>query len=150
MRRKDREMDLQQTAELLDKGEYGILATIDADGQPYTTPLSYVYADNCIYFHCATEGHKLDNIKNNNIVSFCVVGRTKVLQEKFTTNYESAIVLGSASEIFGNEKEKALLLLVRKYSPEFIKEGVDYISKAADKTCVIKIEIQQLTGKARR
>lgn len=150
MRRKDREMDFQQTAKLLDKGEYGILATIDADGQPHTTPLSYVYSDNCIYFHCATEGHKLDNLKTSNSVSFCVVGETNVLQEKFTTNYESAIALGSASEIFGEEKEKALLSLVKKYSPDFIKEGTDYIARAANTTCVIKIEIQQLTGKARR
>ena len=43
--------------------------------QPYAVPLSYVFHDQCIYFHCATEGHKLDNIRANPAVSFCVVGQ---------------------------------------------------------------------------
>jgi len=150
MRRKDRETDSEQTIKLLKEGEYGVLATVDAEGQPYATPLSYVCTNNLIYFHCATEGHKLNNLRANKRVSFCVVGKTDVIQEKFTTNYESSIAFGSASEIFGDEKEKALLLLVKKYSPEFVKEGTDYIARAADKTGVIKIEIKQLTGKARQ
>ena len=33
------------------------------DGYAYGVPLNYVYVDNSIYFHCAKEGHKLDNIK---------------------------------------------------------------------------------------
>ena len=64
MRRKDRETDSEQTIKLLKEGEYGVLATVDAEGQPYATPLSYVCTNNLIYFHCATEGHKLNNLKS--------------------------------------------------------------------------------------
>ncbi len=49
-----------------------------------------------IYFHCAPEGHKLENLSGNNKVSFCVVGKTQVLPDKFATNYESVIVFGTA------------------------------------------------------
>ena len=150
MRRKDREMSTEETEQLLIAGEYGVLSTVDADGQPHSTPLNYVYADGCIFFHCALAGHKLENIKNNNKVAFCVVGRTEILPEKFSTNYESAVITGIAIESTGVEKEQALLYLVNKYSPDFIKEGMEYISLAAAKTRVLKIKIVLLTGKARK
>ncbi|MFL0197848.1 pyridoxamine 5'-phosphate oxidase family protein [Clostridium sp. WILCCON 0269] len=72
--------------EILINGEYGVLATNGEDGYNYATALNYVYINDKIYFHCATEGHKLDNIKVNNKVSFCVVGKTQVVPNKFTSN----------------------------------------------------------------
>jgi nitroimidazol reductase NimA-like FMN-containing flavoprotein (pyridoxamine 5'-phosphate oxidase superfamily) len=47
---------------ILNKGEYGVLSTVSAEGQPYGTPLNYCLIDDSIYFHCATEGHKLKNL----------------------------------------------------------------------------------------
>lgn len=91
MRRKDREINQQEAADLLDKAEYGLLSTVDRDGQPYGVPLSYFYKENAIYFHCAVDGQKLDNIRDNAKVSFCAIGRTKVLPETFGTLYESVI-----------------------------------------------------------
>ena len=52
----------------------GVLAVSGDDGYPYAVPLSYVYRDNKIFFHCAKTGHKLDAIARNEKVSFCVVG----------------------------------------------------------------------------
>jgi nitroimidazol reductase NimA-like FMN-containing flavoprotein (pyridoxamine 5'-phosphate oxidase superfamily) len=150
MRRKDREAAPEQTVNILNNGEYGVLSTVGKDGQPYGIPLSYVYSNNCIYFHCAKEGHKLDNLLAGNRVSFCVVGATQILPEKFSTRYESAIAFGTASEVFGGEKYEALLSLVKKYSPDFVKEGIDYAAKSGDETRVIKIEIEHLSGKASR
>ncbi len=62
MRKKDREVLGEDIEKILTNGEYGVLATVGENGYPYTVPLSYVYQDNSIYFHCAKEGHKLDNI----------------------------------------------------------------------------------------
>lgn len=150
MRRQDREILGEDINEILKKGEYGILATVGDNGYPYATPLSYAYANNAVYFHCALEGSKLENIKYNEKVSFCVVGRTNVLPEKFSTEYESVIVFGRASQIAGEEKKFALLEIADKYSPGFKQEGIAYIDRAIDKTCVVKIEIDKVTGKARR
>ncbi|MCX7903778.1 MAG: hypothetical protein N2486_04635 [Caloramator sp.] len=83
-------------------------------------------------------------------VSFCVVGRTKLLPEKFSTIYESAIIFGKASLVKGEEKRDALLELIKKYSPDFIESGIEYINRAIDNTNVVKIEILHLTGKARK
>jgi nitroimidazol reductase NimA-like FMN-containing flavoprotein (pyridoxamine 5'-phosphate oxidase superfamily) len=150
VRRKDREIGAHEAIELLSNGEYGVLSTIGKDGQPYGVPLSYAYKDNCLYFHCALDGHKLENIANNPKVSFCVVGDTKVLPEEFATEYESAVVFGTASEVQGAERNNALVWLLGKYSPAFIEEGKLYIDQKDKATRVMKIVIDQISGKARR
>lgn len=149
MRRNDRQSTEDYAIALLEKCEYGVLSTVNKDGYPYGVPLSYVYKDASIYFHSAVEGHKLDNIAANHNVSFCVVGEKKTLPEKFTTSYESVVVFGQASQVAGVEKKAALLALVTKYSPDYLEKGKAYIENSSDKTTVIKITIEQITGKVR-
>lgn len=150
IRRSDRKIETIEAIEILKKCKYGILSTVSDDGYAYGVPLSYVYMDNNIYFHCAIEGHKLDNIKKNNKVSFCVVGDVETIPEKFTTKYESVIVFGEAAEVYGDEKNKALIGFLEKYSNQYVNEGKEYIKKAYCRTKVIKISIDHITGKARK
>ena len=149
MRRKDKAMQDGAIIGLLQNGEYGVLSTVDGNEQPYGVPLNYVLMNNCIYFHCALEGHKLDNLASNPKVSFCVVGRTKVLPAEFSTEFESVIVFGRASVIEGEERYQALNALIEKYSPEFVSEGSAYIEKFDSQTNLVRIEIQHMTGKAK-
>lgn len=149
MRRSDRKMTMEDAVELLKGGEYGILSTVDNENQPYGTPISYAYLDNCIYIHSANEGTKLDNIKHNSRVCFTVVGRTNILPAKFSTEYESVMAFGTCSIAVGEDKITGLGELIKKYSPDFISEGEAYIERAKDKTTVVKIEIMELTGKHR-
>lgn len=65
VRRRDREIAPQESINILDTAEYGILSTVGNDGQPYGVPLSYVLKGDSIYFHCAISGHKLENIEHN-------------------------------------------------------------------------------------
>jgi hypothetical protein len=150
IRRTDRAITESEAKRILEKGEFGVLSTASPDGQPYGVPINYGYDGKVIYFHCAKEGHKLENLTANNRVSFCVVGRTEVLPEKFATNYESAIVFGKAFELADDEKHTGLLEIVKKYSSGFIPEGLKYIESAAHKTRVYKIVIESITGKSRK
>jgi uncharacterized protein len=150
LRRKDRELNNSEAVAILEKGEYGILSTVDKNGYPYGVPVSYVYLNDSIYFHSAVEGNKLDNISEHNKVSFCVVGQTSILPEKFSTEYESVIVFGTASEVFDDEKNTALVEIVKKYSSEYIEKGNEYIKNASAKTKVIKIHMDHISAKARR
>src|SRR6266702_1427626 len=149
VRRKDRELGLHEAMELLSTSEYGVLSTVGEEMQPYGMPLSFVFKNNCIYFHCALSGRKLQNLGNNNKVSFCVVGKTKVLPDKFATEYESAIAFGVATELYGDERYSALLALLEKYTPEYIDEGKKYIEQKDAAMKVFKVEISYITGKAR-
>ncbi|MEN8198958.1 MAG: pyridoxamine 5'-phosphate oxidase family protein [Thermodesulfobacteriota bacterium] len=150
MRRKDRALPEQEAASLLDSAEYGLLSTVAADGRPYGVPLNYCVIERCVYFHCAGEGHKIDNIENNQSVSFCVVGETEVQPDKFATNYESVILAGEVAEVFDHEKQVGLEGLLHKYSPGFLEKGKKYIDAMASKTRVFKITATQLSGKSRK
>lgn len=151
MRRTDRQLSREEAMEILNKGEYGILATVDSEGQPYGVPLSYVVSNNCIYFHGVdSESYKYDNIQGNKKVSFTVVTDTKVLPDQFATLYKSAIVLGEASIVDDKEERLAAFReLLKKYSSDFLKEGEDYIKSSGPKTRLTKVTIDSVTGKGR-
>lgn len=148
MRRADKAIGYDESMRILEKGEHGVLSTIGEDGYPYGVPVSYAMLNGNIYFHCASDGHKLDNLVYNPKVSFCVVGDTEIIPSKFSTNYESVIVFGKAYEVHGEEKTEALLSLLNKYSKDFLDSGKAYMERDRDITTVIKISIEHLTGKA--
>ncbi len=99
------------------------------------------------YFHSARTGHKIDNIKKNDKVSFCVVKDTKIIADDFSTKFKSVVLFGKAREIAGDEKEDGLLALIQKYSNDYLDAGKKYIKNAGDKTRVFKIEIEHMSGK---
>ena len=150
MRRVDRKLDEVQTMELLQRGEYGVLSLIDPAGMPYGVPLNYAVKDGNIYVHAATEGKKLQCAAANPRVCFTVVGRTEVLPDKFSTRYESVMVFGRAAMVEpSDEKDEALLALIRKYSADHLENGIAYINNAKGKTVVIRITPEEITGKKR-
>jgi nitroimidazol reductase NimA-like FMN-containing flavoprotein (pyridoxamine 5'-phosphate oxidase superfamily) len=150
MRRKEREISQQEAMAVLQKAEYGVLSIASLDGEPYGVPLNYCVLNNAIYFHCANEGKKLDVLSSNNSVSFCSIGVTKVLSDKFGMQYESAIISGKAEEVTGSEKQFALEGIIKKYSSAFFSKGLEQIKTNIAKTRVYKIVIQSITGKARK
>ncbi len=147
LRRKDKQLSQEKTKKILYAGEYGILGTTGEDGYPYTVPLNYVYTPSGIYFHCAQEGHKLDNIRYNNKVSFTVVNSCRIMASKFSTEYESVIIFGRILTVKGEEKKEALKQIIYKYSPEYEESGIKYIENSCEETEVLKIEIEHLSGK---
>lgn len=154
IRRKDRILENEQSIELLKKSEYGFLNLGQTEnGYAYGIPINYVYDENqnCLYFHCAPEGQKIDCLKNNNLVSLCVVGKTKPISNQFTTLYESSIIFGVADIYLSeDEKRKGLRLLIQKYSPMDSELGEKYMEKSFNRTFVFKIVIEHMTGKAKK
>lgn len=148
-RKLERGLTKIEAIQILKTSSYGILSTISKNEYPHGVPVNYVFINNSIYFHCAMEGQKLDNITNNNKVSFCVVGQTYIIPDQFSTKYESVILFGRAFEIFDDEKNTALFELLKKYSPDYIEEGKEYIKDVITKSKIIKINIDHISGKAR-
>jgi len=73
MRRKHSEItDPEKINKILSSANIGRLATNGSDGYPYITPVNFVFYQGSIYFHCAPEGEKLDNISKNPKVCFQV------------------------------------------------------------------------------
>lgn len=148
MRRHDKGMIDNEALELLKNGDYGVLSMVGDEEYPYGVPLNYAYKEGQIYFHSALEGHKLDGIKRNNKVSFCVVGEIEILPNEFSTKYESVIVFGRVEEVKGeNEKRSGLLEIIKKYSSDYVDKGIKYIDSDYKKTALFRITIEHMTGK---
>lgn len=147
MRRFKQELTQEQTIDILKTCKTGILGVIGDNGYPYTVPINYVYQDNKIYIHCAKTGHKIDAIKSNNKVSFCVIERDDVVKEKLTTYYRSAIVFGT-TRILETDEEIfcAAESLGLKYNDdkEFIQKE---IKQWFNGLCCVEISIDHMTGK---
>lgn len=153
IRRKNRELTGERIQELLKSAEYGFLSLgTSENGYAYGIPINYAYDEESksLYFHGAPDGQKTDEIRRNNKVSFCVVGKTQPIPEQFSTIYESVIVFGEASIIDSDEeKRKALRLLVVKYSGGFEDLGEKYMNKSWNRTLTFKIEVRHITAKAK-
>jgi uncharacterized protein len=148
IRRKKQLLPKEMTEKILMDGSTGVLAVSGDDGYPYAVPVNYVYESGKIFFHCARSGHKLDAMRGQSKVSFCVVQKDRVVPEKFATDYRSAIAFGKASEIEdAGEKLRIMRLLNDKYAPGLSEEGEKEIQKDWKILCVIQIEVEHLTGK---
>ena len=150
IRRQDRLLDEDSAHLLLKKGEYGVLSLL-SNNIPYGIPISYAWDDNnSIYLHCAPEGRKLICIDENENVSFCVIGRTNVISEKFTTEFESIVLKCKAfRHLHASERMKALELILDKYSPDDKVVGLKYAEKSFDRTDIIRLDIQEFSGKSK-
>lgn len=149
MRRNKQLLPNKECIDILISNTSGVLSVLDSEGYPYGVPMSYVYSDNAIYFHCAKEGHKIDAIKNCDKATFCVIAQDEVKPETFSTDYKSVIVFGKISIIEDDdEKLRTIKILSAKYSPNVSVEKVDAeINSCFNSLNMIKLEIENMTGK---
>lgn len=147
MRKIKRQMTDEDSRKALLIGIDGVLGTISDNGYPYAIPVNYIFHNEKVYFHCATKGHKLDNIIRSNKVSFTVITKNDIDEKEFSTNYQSVVIFGKAKLIKPNKE--ILMEIIKKYS-RFITEGIDYVDKSYMGTQLVEIEIDHMTGKERK
>lgn len=155
VRRQDRLFSEDEARVLLRNGEYGVLSMVDGNGDEtvaYGVPVSYVWdGDDALYVHCAKEGRKLRCLSGNERVSFCVVGQTRVIPDKFTTAYQSIVLeCRAATGLADDERRKALRMILDKYSREYAEIGSKYAERSFPRTEVIKFIIGKWSGKSKR
>lgn len=152
IRKKERILSAEDTLNLIKNAEYGVLATINAKGQPCTTALNHVFVDGVFYFHCGLQGERLDNIALNPQVSLFIVGVADVEYDQFTTAFSSAVIHGAIQRVEDpDEKLRALTALVGRYSSEVIPEQVkkDFITAGVNGVTILKLVPEHITGKGR-
>ena len=153
MRRKNCVISQKTAEKILREGDYGVLALSGDDGYPYAVPINYAVEGDKIYFHSAKTGNKLDAIKNNDKVSFCVVDRHEVIAEEFTTYFSSAIAFGRIRIVEDNadpEKLRGLELLADKYSSTASAARREKELSRLSAVVIPVMTIEHLTGKAAR
>lgn len=140
--------DPQQIEAILANAKFIRLALTE-DNTPYLIPMSFGYKDNRIYLHSSPRGKKIDILKKNNRVCFEADTDAEVIPAadpcKYTVRYRSVIGSGRA-EILENYDEKVEGLTV--LSEHYGKEGpFEFEEKKVKNLCVIKVEIEKMTGK---
>lgn len=112
-------------------------------------PMNYGYRDHALYLHCAQEGRKLDILRRNPEVCFTVTQAQQVVAgEKacgWSTSYCSAIGYGRVTILEGEAKVAGLDALMAAFTPE----PQEYDEKTLALTCVLRLDIRELTGKRR-
>ena len=109
--------------EVMDYAPYITASMSDGDGMPYAVPLSLARTDEkTFYFHCATEGKKLDILREKPHVCLTAVSKCKPTvgpkDGSFTLEFKSAIAFGKAEIVADdNEKREALRAICQRFLP---------------------------------
>ena len=148
MRRKEKEIVEKKDIETVIAAARVCRLAMSDNEQPYIVPLCFGYADDVLYIHSAMEGKKLDILKKNNRVCFEIDIDTEVKIGKtpceWGMRFRSVIGFGKAHFIDDAEsKRSALDTIMRQYS----NDAFEYPDKVMDKTVVIRVEIESMTGK---
>lgn len=146
----ERKISTEDALNILKNGKYGVLSTVSQAGVPYGVPLNYFYLpeNNALYFHCALKGRKLENIAANSKVSFAVIGSEKIVESRFTTNYESVIVTGTASIVTDQTEKRSLLVqLCRQLAPTALGRMDEVIDRHMPAAKLVKIDVEEVSGK---
>ena len=149
MRKKSREMDADWALEVMDKAPYITVGMTDDDGMPYSVPLSLARTDEkTFYFHCATEGKKLDILRENPRVCLTAVGKCKPTvgpkDGSFTLEFKSAIAFGKAEIVVDdNEKREALRAICQRFLPHHMDAFDAAVARSMSRTAVVRITLTE-------
>ncbi len=148
MRRSRQQLPMKEAEDILNRGTAGVLSLADQDGRPYGVPLSYLYAEGKLIFHCASAGRKLDCIAHDPRASFCVIGADDVVAQRYTTYYQSVIAQGRM-ELVADREEKIRLamLLAEKYRPGFPEDARKSVLESLDHLTICILIPEEITGK---
>ena len=149
--------DKQKIEEFLSSAETGILGLSNND-EPYIVPLNYVWFDGSIYFHGASEGKKVDFIKNNPVATFVISEFQGTMVSPIPANTDTAylsVMLFGDIEIANNlsEATNAMQALLDKYvagyynTPLSSQHVARYQSSLGSKTCIFKLNPTEITAK---
>ena len=149
MRKKSREMDAEWALEVMDKAPYITVGMTDGDGMPYSVPLSLARTDaKTFYFHCATEGKKLDILLEKPCVCLTAVGKCKPTvgpkDSSFTLEFKSAIAFGKAEIVADdNEKREALRAICQRFLPTHMDAFDAAVERSMSRTAVVRITLTE-------
>ena len=149
VRRRDREITNPAEMRHVLKTTQYVTVALCMDNEPYLVSLSHGYdeAENCIYFHCASEGKKLVYQKANNRVWGQAVLDFGVTDECDYV-YVSVHFSGKMHLVSDpGEKQHAIEVLVRQLSLDPEKKLAQIKPEKLEKTTIGRIDIEYMTGK---
>ena len=148
MRRSEKEIKDRAEIEAVIRASKVCRVGLSDGGKPYVVPVFFGYDGKDIFVHGAGEGRKMDILRRNPAVcvEFDVLDGIKEGGNacKWGAAYRSVIVAGTAEELADPaEKRKALSVIMAQYA----SGKFDFSDAEVDKVAVLRIRVQEMTGK---
>lgn len=155
----ERAISEEEAREILRDAEYCVVATVDDDGHPYATPLSYALDKDTLLIHTGSAGGQKteDWERDPRVCVTAAMDMEPVFVEEngepgfFTTRFASVIATGTVRRVTEMaEIRRALALLCLKYAPEYKDEIGGAIDRELSVTAVWAVDLNHISGKAGR
>lgn len=152
MRRSRQAMPQEECAAVLERGMPGVLALAGDGDYPYAVPISYVYTNRKLYFHCAKSGHQAGCHRAlPQGVLLCGgpgSGGASGVYHPLPQRYRVWDDPGLEDD---REKQAAIEALAVKYAPEdSVEHRERYIQQDWASVCLRRWAIDHLSGKEER
>ena len=139
--------DINEIEGIIGKAGVCHLGLVDGN-EPYVVPVSFGYERGALYFHGNLTGRKIELITKNNRVCFEMEVDVTVKEADkacdWGIRYMSVIGVGRAYILENDEqKSHALNLITERYTGSVL----GFPKSEMDKTLVVKIDIESMTGK---
>jgi len=153
MRRADREVtELRDILDILKKCD-AVRLGINTPDSPYIVPLCFGFDSDgdavTLWFHCATEGSKLDLINRDPRVGFEADCSHRLVQGdrpcSFSMEFESVIGAGHISICSENaEKQRGFSAIMRQYAHD---EEYLFSDAELSRVCILKLDVEKISAK---
>ncbi|MHA1240202.1 MAG: pyridoxamine 5'-phosphate oxidase family protein [Promethearchaeota archaeon] len=153
MQKKEREIiDKRIIMEILKNGKFSTISMCRND-EPYIVTLSYGFDEtfNCLYFHSAQNGLKLEYLKENKKICGTILEDLGYVKSACSHKYRSIVFGGDMTIVKDLDEKKHAFDIMLKHledNPSKLKKRFFKNDKSYNNTCLLKLEIISITGKA--
>jgi hypothetical protein len=151
LRRRDKEVsEPSEIKKILQESKY-VTVAMSHEGEPYLATLSHGYDEdrNCVYFHCASEGKKVDILRRNRRVWGQALVDNGYQQGSCDHLYRTAQFRGEVTFVEDQaEKEHALRIMIRHLDTDPERVISEQITPhSTSRILVGRISIDYMSGK---
>lgn len=152
LRRKEKEItDSEEMRRIVASARFAAVA-LCLDGEPYVVTMNHGWdaASGTLYFHCAHGGKKIDFINGNQRACATVVEDHGYKDGECDHAYRSVVMNGRIDVVEDLEEKKhglEVLLEHQEKEPDPIRKRTLPDDAAYDRVGVLKMQVEQMTGK---
>jgi uncharacterized protein len=136
---------------VLDAGLVAQVAVVDEDGQPYVVPVAYARDGERVLFHGSTGSRLFRSLASGarTCLTVTLLDGLVLARSSFESsmNYRSAMVLGSCTELEGEDKERALRVISDHLLPDRWDDIRPPSRKELAATLVLALALDEASGK---
>jgi nitroimidazol reductase NimA-like FMN-containing flavoprotein (pyridoxamine 5'-phosphate oxidase superfamily) len=153
MQKKEREiLDKRIYKEIMKNGKFSTISMCRND-EPYIVTLNYGFdaIKNNLYFHSAQKGLKLEFLKENQKVCGTIIEDLGYVNDDCSHKYRSIVFWGDMTIVENlDEKKHAFDIMLNHLedNPSKLKKRFLKSEQSYENTCLLKLDINLITGKA--